>query len=222
MLEAIQLHKTYRQADGELHALRGIDLKIQEGDALAIIGPSGAGKSTLLHILGGLDQPTSGQVLLEGQDMYALKDRERCEIRNSQMGFIFQFYHLLPELTTLENVILPALIKENVENDGALRIKGLNLLDQVGLSGRAGHTPNQLSGGEQQRTAIARAMVNEPRIIFCDEPTGNLDSESGEQIVRLLMDLNTRNKQTLVIVTHDENIARVARTIIRMRDGKIM
>ena len=138
------------------------------------------------------------------------------------MGFIFQFYHLLPEFTALENVILPAVVKANVRNDDGIRTKALELLDQVGLANRSSHKPNELSGGEQQRVAIARALVNEPKVIFCDEPTGNLDSETGREIIELLMNLNTKNKQTLVIVTHDEQIARLSHKTIYMRDGRLM
>ena len=222
MLEATGLYKTYHQAAKELHVLRGIDLKVRAGDIVAIVGPSGAGKSTLLHILGGLDQPTAGNVSLNGQDIYALNEVQRARIRNAKVGFIFQFYHLLPEFTALENVILPAIVKENAKNDNALRAKASGLLERVGLTERAAHKPNQLSGGEQQRIAIARALVNEPEIVLCDEPTGNLDSESGQGIIKLLLELNKKNNQTLVIVTHDENIARIARIVIRMRDGKLI
>ena len=222
MLEAKDLHKTYRLAANELHVLRGINVAIEEGDVAAIVGPSGAGKSTLLHILGALDKPSSGKVTLEGEEIYSLSENQRARMRNTRMGFIFQFYHLLPEFTALENVILPAVVKANVGNDSSVRTKALELLDRVGLANRSSHKPNELSGGEQQRGAIARALVNDPKVIFCDEPTGNLDSESGRQIIQLLLELNKKNKQTLVIVTHDDNIAKVARTVIRMRDGKLV
>ena len=221
MLQAKALHKIYKNAANPLAVLKGIDLTIQEGDVVAIVGPSGAGKSTLLHILGGLDQPTSGDVFLEDENLYALNDTQRARIRNSKFGFIFQFYHLLPEFTALENVIVPGLVQGNLKNDESLRAKALDLLDQVGLSQRVAHKPNQLSGGEQQRVAIARALINQPKIIFCDEPTGNLDSESGQAIVKLLMELNAKNKQTLVIVTHNENIAKISRRTIHMRDGRL-
>lgn|SRR3989338_2439593 len=222
MLEAKDLHKIYKHAANPLAVLKGIDLKIHEGDVWAIVGPSGAGKSTLLHILGGLDKPTSGQVTLDGEDLYALNDGRRAKIRNTKIGFIFQFYHLLPEFTALENVMVPGLVKGDSQNDEALRAKALDLLDQVGLVQRAMHKPNQLSGGEQQRVAIARALINQPKIIFCDEPTGNLDSESGQAIVKLLMELNAKNKQTFVIVTHNDAIAKIAKRTIRMRDGRLV
>ena len=222
MLEAVNVHKTYNHGTNKLHILKGIYLTIRQGDILAIVGPSGAGKSTLLHILGALDRPSEGQVIFEGEDVYRLNDRERSSLRNRKIGFVFQFYHLLPELTALENVLLPSVVKGDLKNFNSLETTGLNLLDRVGLSKRAMHRPNQLSGGEQQRVAIARALVNQPKIIFCDEPTGNLDSQTGGGIIELLIDLNIKNKQTLVIVTHDEEIARLSHRTIYMRDGKLM
>ena len=222
ILEATNLRKSYSQEGGPLHVLKGIDLAINEGEMVAIIGPSGAGKSTLLHILGGLDYPDEGKVILEGEEIYRLNDAQRARIRNKRIGFVFQFYHLLPEFTTLENVILPNLIKEDNAKTAKCEEEGLALLEKVGLKLRAAHKPYQLSGGEQQRAAIARALINEPRIVFCDEPTGNLDSQSGEEIIHLLMGLNKKNHQTLVIVTHDEEIARLADRIIHIRDGQLV
>lgn len=222
MIEALNIHKIYNHSTSSLHVLKGIDLRIDDGDVLAVVGPSGAGKSTLLHILGGLDRPSEGKVTFDGQNLYTINDNDRAGIRNKKIGFVFQFYHLLPEFTALENVILPALIREDRGKSSSLEMKGLALLDKVGLSQRAKHKPNQLSGGEQQRVAIARALVNDPKIIFCDEPTGNLDSESGQQVVSLLIDLNGRYNQTLVIVTHDESIARLSKKTIYMRDGKLL
>jgi lipoprotein-releasing system ATP-binding protein len=222
MLEALDLHKVYQQNANQLHVLKGINIKIQKGDVLAIVGPSGAGKSTLLHMLGGLDSPTKGQVLFENEDIYRLKETQRAKFRNLKTGFIFQFYHLLPEFTALENVILPALVKEDLKNIDALKVRGEELLNLVGLKARMHHKPNQLSGGEQQRVAIARAVVNQPDVLLCDEPTGNLDSESGQAIIDLLMDLNVKHRQTLVIVTHDESIAKRSHRIIRMKDGALV
>ncbi len=222
ILEAFNLHKSYSQAGETLHVLKGVDLEISGGEMMAIIGPSGAGKSTLLHILGGLDNPDEGKVVLEGEEIYHLSDGKRAEIRNKRIGFVFQFYHLLPEFSALENVMLPLLIKEDNVKIVKHAEKGFALLERVGLKLRATHKPYQLSGGEQQRVAIARALINEPRIIFCDEPTGNLDSQSGEEIIRLLMELNKKNHQTLVIVTHDEEIARLADRVIHIRDGKLV
>lgn len=222
MLEASNLHKTYDHLANSLHVLKGVSLKIETGDFLAIVGPSGAGKSTLLHILGGLDKPDDGLVILNGQEIYKLNDRDRAAVRNQKVGFVFQFYHLLPEFSALENVTLPALIKGDMAKSKTLEEKGLNLLERVGLKARATHKPNQLSGGEQQRVAIARALMNDPKIVFCDEPTGNLDSQSGEDIIKLLMEFNRVQKQTLVIVTHDKEIAKVAHKTVQMRDGKFV
>ena len=222
MLEAANLHKVYNHSLSRLHVLKGIDLSIKQGDFLSIIGPSGAGKSTLLHILGGLDKPTEGKVLFEGKEVYALNDKERSQIRNQKIGFVFQFYHLLPEFTALENVILPAIIRKDTARTKSLEEKGLEILEKVGLRQRAGHKPSQLSGGEQQRVAIARALINDPSIIFCDEPTGNLDSESGLEILKLLRYLNEIRKQTLVVVTHDEIIAQCSAKILQIRDGRLV
>lgn len=222
MLEATNIHKFYRQANSHLRVLKGIYLKIQAGDVLAIVGPSGAGKSTLLHILGGLDEPSEGKVVIEGEEIYRLNDVQRAKIRNQKVGFVFQFYHLLPEFSALENVMLPALVNaqnfklRKLENDAE------DLLEQVGLKERVNHKPSELSGGEQQRVAIARALINRPKIIFCDEPTGNLDTESSQSVIKLLLDLNIKNKQTVVIVTHDEDIARRSHKIIRIRDGRLL
>ncbi len=221
MLKAVGLEKTYHQLETPLRVLRGVDVTVQEGEMVAIVGPSGAGKSTLLHILGGLDRPDKGKVFLGGEDLYRLKDAQRARIRNQRIGFIFQFYHLLPEFSALENVLLPVLIKTNEGNVKKFTEQGDRLLRQVGLAQRARHRPHQLSGGEQQRVAVARALINRPEIIFCDEPTGNLDSRSGEEIIRLLTKLNEENGQTFVIVTHDETIARRCHRTIHMRDGEL-
>ena len=204
-----------------MHVLRGIELKVNEGEFLTIIGPSGAGKSTLLHILGGLDKPSEGKVVFENQEIYSLSDKERANIRNSKIGFVFQFYHLLPEFTALENIILPSLIKADMAGRNRLEEKGLSLLAQVGLRQRVSHKPYQLSGGEQQRIAIARSLINEPKIIFCDEPTGNLDSKNGSEIVEFLLKLNREKNQALVIVTHDEYIAKKSKRIIHIKDGQL-
>ena len=218
MLKADGIQKIYFQGAGELSVLKGVDLQVEKGGIIAIIGPSGAGKSTLLHILGGLDRPTRGRVAFDGDDLYQLSDQERAKIRNLNFGFIFQFYHLLPEFTALENVILPAVVKGAGEME-EIRKKASGILDHVGLGKRGHHRPNELSGGEQQRVAIARALINEPDILFCDEPTGNLDSATGSAIIDLLMDLNKINGQTLVIVTHDYKIAERSHKVLYMRDG---
>ncbi len=222
MLEVLALQKHYDHPAGKVHVLKGIDLKIAQGEVVAIVGPSGAGKSTLLHIMGGLDQPAQGEVIFEGENIYKISPQKRDVFRNTKVGFIFQFYHLLPEFTAVENVILPALLDKNVGSADAIKAKAGALLDQVGLGARCQHKPLELSGGEQQRVAIARALINEPKVLFCDEPTGNLDSESGQGVIDLLMELNKKNKQTLVIVTHDEQIAKRSHRVVKMRDGRLV
>ncbi len=219
MIKAKDIHKTYTQAGNILHILKGVTLDISDGEVIAIVGPSGAGKSTLLHILGGLDRPTQGSVDFFDQDVYTLSDEKRAQMRNLHVGFVFQAYHLLPELTALENVILPALVKNNSRKTSAIELEGVKLLEQVGLVARITHRPSQLSGGEQQRVAIARALMNNPKVIFCDEPTGNLDSASGAMVMDILLGLNAQTKQTVVVVTHDEKIARRVGRVINIRDG---
>jgi lipoprotein-releasing system ATP-binding protein len=221
ILTARNIHKRYKQGDSDLHILKGIDLDIHEGDVASIVGPSGAGKSTLLHILGGLDTPSDGAVILNGKDVYTLNDAERARLRNSQIGFVFQFYHLLPELNALENVTLPAMILNRTKNMKELQVRGAELLEKVGLKSRMTHRSSELSGGEQQRVAIARALINSPKVVLCDEPTGNLDSKSGEAIIEILLNLNKTERQTLVLVTHDEKVARKSHKIIQIIDGKL-
>jgi len=222
MLEAFNLQKSYNHKTSVLHVLRGVSLKVKGGDFLSIVGPSGAGKSTLLHILGGLDRPSEGKVVLDNEEIYALNDRERANLRNRKIGFVFQFYHLLPEFSALENVILPSLIRGDMANRKEAEGRGHLLLEKVGLKARVTHRPHELSGGEQQRVAIARALVNDPGIIFCDEPTGNLDSQSGKEVIELLSQLNKKNGQTLVIVTHDEKIAALSAKTVHMEDGRLL
>jgi lipoprotein-releasing system ATP-binding protein len=216
LIEAINIHKIY---PGPLQVLKGVDLTIDAGEVVAITGPSGAGKSTLLHILGGLDVPKEGQVIFNGRNLYGLSDMKRAEVRNKEMGFVFQAYHLLPELSALENVVLPAMIKENSRKTSTIEFAGLKLLEQLGLSARASHRPNQLSGGEQQRVAIARALMNGPKVVFCDEPTGNLDSVSGDMVMNTLLSLNKTHHAAVVIVTHDDKIASRTQRTISMKDG---
>jgi lipoprotein-releasing system ATP-binding protein len=221
MIKAVNIHKTYNQAENVLSVLKDVSLEIAEGESLAIVGPSGAGKSTLLHILGGLDRPSKGEVVFLGENLYQLSDEKRAQVRNSQIGFVFQAYHLLPELTALENVILPALVKNNSRKTSQIESMGVKLLSDVGLQSRVTHRPTQLSGGEQQRVAIARSLMNDPKVVLCDEPTGNLDSGSGEMVMDILLELNARRRQVLVMVTHDEKIARRAGRIVYIRDGEL-
>ncbi len=221
MLEAKGLHKIYKNGANELRVLKGIDLNVKKGEVLALLGPSGAGKSTLLHLLGGLDSPTEGEVYIDGVDIYSISDYERARLRNKKIGFVFQFYHLLPEFDALENVIFPLLIKGENGSFKNIRKAGIEILTAVGLGERLHHRPNQLSGGEQQRVAIARALVNEPEILLCDEPTGNLDSETGKHVLDLLWNLNSKRNLTLIMVTHEAEIAKSAERVLHIRDGRI-
>lgn len=222
LLSADNLAKIYRDGAREVRAVDGVSLRVTTGEAAAIVGPSGAGKSTLLHMLGGLDSPTAGKVYLNGADIYGLSDSRRARIRNREIGFVFQFYHLLPEFTALENVMLPALMAgERRDAKKDLKALALELLKSVGLGQRTDHLPSELSGGESQRVAIARALINGPKLLLCDEPTGNLDSKTSEAIYELLLGLRSRSAMTLLIVTHDEKISSKVGNIIRVKDGKI-
>lgn len=215
------IYKSYRDNASNLEVLKDINFTVNEGEFLAIQGPSGAGKSTLLHILGGLDNPTKGAVYFEDADIYGLDENSRSAFRNRKVGFVFQFFHLLPELTALENVLLPSILKSWWERKKNLG-RALELLERLGLSGRLNHKSAVLSGGEQQRVAICRALINRPQLLLCDEPTGNLDSENGENILRLLTELNRNEKITVLIVTHDKDIAKGAERIIHLKDGIIL
>ena len=215
--------KTYRSDGKEVKAVDGVSVRLKRARSVAVIGPSGAGKSTLLHILGGLDKPTSGHVILDSIDIYKLPDKGRAYIRNKRVGFVFQFYHLLPEFTALENVMMPGLIKgqEPGSKGQWVREKAVKVLKLVGLADRMNHRPSELSGGESQRVAIARAVINEPEILLCDEPTGNLDSKTSESVYELLFGLRSQNGLALVIVTHDERLSQRTDEIIHIRDGKV-
>lgn len=215
------LHKSYKNGIARLEVIKGIDLTIENNEFLAIQGPSGAGKSTLLHILGGLDNPTSGEVLFDGINVYDLDENERALFRNRKIGFVFQFYHLLPELNALENVLLPNMLKSWAKRRKAVD-DAKSILDSLGLSERLSHRPNQLSGGEQQRVAIARALINKPQVLLCDEPTGNLDSENGKNILNLLKQLYNNGQVTIILVTHDKDIACHTQRIIHLKDGIIL
>ena len=220
VLEARNIHKSYPSGEGRLEVLKGIDIRISQKEILVIIGSSGAGKSTLLHILGGLDRPDKGEVIIEGADLYRINDNRRSLIRNQRIGFVFQFFHLLPEFTALENVMLPALMYNRKKlKKRQIRQLAEGLLDDVGLSSRMAHRPSQLSGGEQQRVSMARALMNEPEIVLCDEPTGNLDSDNSRRLINLVAELNREKDITFLIVSHDETITKAADKVIKIKDG---
>ncbi|HNR30069.1 MAG TPA: ABC transporter ATP-binding protein [Candidatus Hydrogenedentes bacterium] len=210
--------KTFRDGARELRILCGVDLEVREGESLAISGPSGVGKSTLLHILGTLDRPTSGDVFFRGASLARMSRSAVNRIRNEDIGFVFQFYHLLPEFTALENVMMPALCKGAAR--GVCHDRAAELLGKVGLADRVSHKPGKLSGGEQQRVAIARALYNRPSVVLGDEPTGNLDEHTGAGIIELLLDLNRSEGVTLVFVTHDEALARRAHRWVHLHEGR--
>lgn len=220
LIEAIEVRRSFDLEARTLDVLRGVSLAVAEGESLAITGLSGAGKSTLLHVLGGLDRPTSGKMLYRGRDFYAADDRMRSAIRAQKIGFVFQAYHLLPELTVLENVLLPGLSAHEAYLRGRnLRARASELLGRVGLADRALHRPNELSGGEMQRVTIARALMNGPELLLADEPTGNLDSKTGEGVLRYLFDLAAEQNLTLVMVTHNEAVAERCHRHIVLHDG---
>jgi lipoprotein-releasing system ATP-binding protein len=217
ILSCKNIQKSYNDGNRELKILLGVDLEVREGEILAISGPSGVGKSTLLHIMGTLDTPTSGDVLYQGRALSSMGRKEINRIRNEEIGFVFQFYHLLPEFTALENVMMPAICKGASRKIAATRAE--ELLHTVGLAERMTHKPGQLSGGEQQRVAIARALYNKPSVVLSDEPTGNLDENTGGSIIDLIWKLNEEHGVTLVIVTHDDSLAAKAHRWIHMHGG---
>ncbi len=226
ILKAVEVTKDFPIEGGILPVLKGVNLDVHKGEILAIAGKSGVGKSTLLHILGMLDVPSSGSVVYDGSDLAKLSTAGRAEVRSRHFGFIFQFYHLLPEFNAIENVLMPAMIGTGMLKwfavRGAMRKRARMLLEKAGLGERLRHRPSQLSGGERQRVAIARALMNEPKILFCDEPTGNLDSKTSAEIVEMIWGLNRESGLTTIIVTHDESIAKKATRTARMVDGKMV
>jgi putative ABC transport system ATP-binding protein len=222
LIEAIGLSKVYGSGPAAVHALRGIDLQVRRGEFVAIMGPSGSGKSTLLNLLGCLDRPTGGRYILDGEDVSRLSRTALADVRNRKVGFVFQSYHLLPRLTALQNVMLPLLYNRHERlSAGERHRRAVAALEAVGLGERLHHRPNALSGGEQQRVAIARALVNRPAILLADEPTGNLDSRAGQEILALLADLHRRGA-TILMVTHDPEASAHAARVIHLRDGEIV
>ncbi len=218
ILKVENLTKVYGKGENEVRALNGVSFSVEKGDFVAIIGPSGSGKSTLLHTLGGVDRPTGGKVLVNGQDVYSRSDEQIAVFRRREVGLIYQFYNLIPVLNVEENMSLPVLLDGRNVNRDRLR----ELIRELNLVGREKHLPNQLSGGQQQRVSIGRALMNSPSIVLADEPTGNLDSKNSHEIVELLKRMNREYNQTLIMITHDESIALQARRIIAIEDGKIV
>jgi lipoprotein-releasing system ATP-binding protein len=218
ILNGVDIHKSFRTGAGALHVLRGVDIGVKKGEIMAVIGASGVGKSTLLHILGALDRPTKGRVSLNSTDVFSLSDKKLAHFRNKTIGFVFQFHHLLPEFSALENVMMPKLIAG--EEEDSIREKALDLLSEVGLSERASHKPGELSGGEQQRVAVARALINDPQVVIADEPWGNLDEVTGEELYNLISELNQKRGQTFVIATHNQTLAQRAHRIVALIEGK--
>ncbi len=226
MLVADQLSKTYRRGPDAVKVLQSLDLSVAGGEFLAIVGASGSGKSTLLHLLGTLDAPDAGTITLDGARIDTVRGRVRDHLRNRTFGFIFQFYHLLPELSTVDNVLMPAYVSESVagwfKTRRAWRKRADEILERVGLSHRVRHKPRELSGGEMQRAAVARALLTRPRVLFADEPTGNLDTETGADIVGLLKSLNRDDGVTIVMVTHNPEVAAVTDRVVRMAHGRVV
>jgi len=219
MIRLINVHKIYQQGRNKIAALAGLSLDIQKGEFAAVMGPSGSGKSTLLHLIGGLDRPTEGQVLVDGRIISQMEDDEVTLFRRTRVGFVFQFFNLLPTLTAMENVMLPLILDGRSSAESNLRAK--TLLERVGLEGRRDHLPEELSGGEMQRLAIARALAFNPPILLADEPTGNLDSKNGAAVLELLRQINTEQRCTVVMVTHNQEAAGYGDRIVHLRDGMI-
>ena len=219
LLTTFNLHKYYPMGHSKLHVLKGIDVEIYPGEIVAVIGPSGVGKSTLLHILGTLDRPSSGRVEIEGVDIFQLNNQELASLRNQTIGFIFQFHHLMPEFSAVENVAMPGLISGM--HSSLARRRAVELLDEVGLAQRMHHRPAELSGGEQQRVAVARALMNSPKLVLADEPSGNLDIESSQMLHDLIWRISREHQVTMIVVTHNMELAKRADRVIDIRDGLV-
>jgi lipoprotein-releasing system ATP-binding protein len=220
------LKKSFTTDAGEIHVLRGIDLVTGEGEMVGIVGASGVGKSTLLHILGALDKPTSGNVFYDDTDIFSLSRNSLASFRNKKIGFVFQFHHLLPEFSAIENVMMPGLINRSQKSEAGnqpeyIYRKAESLLGEMGLAGRKSHRPGELSGGEQQRVAVARALILEPKVVLADEPTGNLDTTTGEELFNIFIDLNKQKGITFIIVTHNELLSRRCHRVLKMVDGRL-
>lgn len=220
VLKAESVHKSYQQGSFKVPVLEEINLEVQRGEQIAVVGASGTGKSTLLHLLGGLDSPTDGSVLIDGQDISKLNEIERSRLRNYKIGFVYQFHHLLPEFTALENVMMPLLVRRLPTDE--VRQKASSLLDQVGLGHRAEHKPAELSGGERQRAAIARALIIDPVCLLADEPTGNVDRQNARNIQRLIMDLDRRFEVGLIVATHDMQLASSIERVLKLENGRLV
>ena len=220
MITVSGLYKSFPMGEQTLAVLKGIDLSIARGELIAVVGASGAGKSTLLHILGLLDRPTSGSVCFEGRDLFQMSEAAQAEFRNRRIGFVFQFHHLLPEFTALENASMPALIQRRPPED--VKAEAIAILNDVGLGARLHHKPGELSGGEQQRVAVARALLQKPDLVLADEPTGNLDTHTGDTLFSLMRELNKARGTTFVIVTHNDKLSSQADRILHMQDGQLM